>query len=91
MTTGPNRILDDFARLMTDAAGAAQGVRHEVETAFRSQAERVLNSMDVVQREEFEAVREMAIRAREENELLVARIEALEARLGDKDPGPKAM
>lgn len=91
MTTGPNRILDDFARLMTDAAGAAQGVRHEVETAFRSQAERVLNSMDVVQREEFEAVREMAIRAREENELLVARIEALEARLADKDDGPTAM
>lgn len=90
MTTGPNRILDDFARLMTDAAGAAQGVRREVETAFRSQAERVLNSMDVVQREEFEAVREMAIRAREENELLIARIEALEARL-EKDAGPEAM
>jgi BMFP domain-containing protein YqiC len=91
MTTGPNRILDDFARLMTDAAGAAQGVRHEVETAFRSQAERVLNSMDVVQREEFEAVREMAVRAREENELLIARIEALEARLAEKDPGPAVM
>jgi BMFP domain-containing protein YqiC len=91
MSTGSNRILDDFARLMTDAAGAAQGVRREVENAFRSQAERVLNSMDIVQREEFEAVREMAIRAREENELLIARIEALEARLGERDTGPAAM
>src|SRR6266540_1126389 len=52
MATGPNRILDEFAKLMTDAAGAAQGVRREVETAFRGQAERVLNSMDIVQREE---------------------------------------
>jgi len=82
MTTGPNRILDEFARLMTDAAGAAQGVRREVETAFRSQAERILNSMDVVQREEFEAVREMALKARAENEKLAARLAHLEAQLG---------
>jgi len=81
MSTGPNRILDEFAKLMTDAAGAAQGVRREVETAFRAQAERILNTMDVVQREEFEAVREMATRAREENARLSARIEALEAKL----------
>lgn len=81
MTTGTNRILDDFARLMTDAAGAAQGVRREMETAFRSQAERLLNSMDVVKREEFEAVREMAVKARDENEALLRRIEALEASL----------
>jgi BMFP domain-containing protein YqiC len=81
-TTGPNRILDDFAKLLTDAAGAAQGVRREVENAFRSQAERILNSMDIVQREEFDAVREMAVKARTENERLAARIEALEARLG---------
>ncbi|TDX87541.1 BMFP domain-containing protein YqiC [Neorhizobium sp. R1-B] len=81
MATGTNRILDDFARLMTDAAGAAQGVRKEVETAFHAQAERFLNNMDVVKREEFEAVREMAARARDENEALRARIEALEAKL----------
>lgn len=81
MTTGPNRILDEFAKLMTDAAGAAQGVRRELETAFRGQAERVLNSMDIVQREEFEAVREMAIKAREENERLSARIAELESQL----------
>ncbi len=84
MTSGPNRILDDFAKLMTDAAGAAQGVRREVETAFHAQAERWLNSMDVVKREEFEAVREMAIKARDENEALMARIVALEAKLADK-------
>lgn len=81
MTTGTNRIMDEFAKLMTDAAGAAQGVRKEVETAFNAQAERWLNSMDVVKREEFEAVREMAIKARDENDALLARIAALEAKL----------
>lgn len=84
MSTGPNRILDEFAKLMTDAAGAAQGVRREVETAFNAHAERWLNSMDVVKREEFEAVREMAIKARDENDALLARIEALEAKLAAK-------
>jgi len=81
MSTGTNRILDEFAKLVTDAAGAAQGVRREVETAFRAQAERLLNSMDLVQREEFDAARDMAVKAREENAKLLARIEALEARL----------
>ena len=81
MATGPNRILDEFAKLMTDAAGAAQGVRREVETAFRAQAELLLNSMEVVQREEFEAVRDMALKARAENKALAARIEALEAKI----------
>jgi BMFP domain-containing protein YqiC len=81
MNTGPNRILDEFAKLLTDAAGAAQGVRREVETAFKSQAEKVLNTMDVVQREEFEAVRDMAVKARAENKALAAQIAALEARL----------
>jgi BMFP domain-containing protein YqiC len=83
MSTGTNRILDDFAKLMTDAAGAAQGVRREMETAFRAQGERLLNSMDIVKREEFEAVREMALKAREENDALLARIAALEARLAE--------
>ena len=87
MSTGPNRIMDDFAKLMTDAAGAAQGVRREMETAFNAHAERWLNSMDVVKREEFEAVREMAIKARDENDALLKRIEALEAQLAAK---PKA-
>ncbi|MER8482920.1 accessory factor UbiK family protein [Mesorhizobium sp. M1322] len=83
MSTGPNRILDEFAKLMTDAAGAAQGVRREVETAFKGQAERVLNSMDLVQREEFEAARDMAVKAREENTRLAVCIEALEAKLAE--------
>jgi BMFP domain-containing protein YqiC len=86
MPTGSNRILDEFAKLMTDAAGAAQGVRREVENAFKAQAERLLNSMEVVQREEFEAVREMALKARAENRKLEARIAELEARLS-KTPG----
>ena len=91
MTTGPgNRILDDFAKLMTDAAGAAQGVRREAENIFRAQAERLLNSMDVVQREEFEAVRDMAAKARAENERLAQRLAALEARLDSTGTGVPA-
>jgi len=84
MTTGANRIMDEFAKLMTDAAGAAQGVRKEIETAFNAQAERWLNTLDIVKREEFEVVREMAIKARDENDALLARIEALEAKLAAK-------
>ena len=97
MTTGPNRILDEFAKLVTDAAGAAQGVRREMETAFRSQAEKILNTMEVVQREEFEAAREMAVKARAENKRLAARIEALEARIAaleaddDNNPGAEPL
>lgn len=86
MTTGPNRLLDEFAKLMTDAAGAAQGVRREMETAFRAQAERILNSMDVVKREEFEAAREMALKARAENKDLAARLAALEAQIEAMSP-----
>jgi BMFP domain-containing protein YqiC len=81
MSNGPNRILDEFARLMTDAAGAAQGVRREMETIFRTQAERILNSMDVVQREEFEAMRDMAAKARTENASLSRKIDELEERI----------
>jgi BMFP domain-containing protein YqiC len=79
MTQTSNRLFDEMARLMNDAAGVAQGVRREFDTLFRSQAERILRDLDIVQREEFEAVKEMARLAREENELLRARIEALEA------------
>ena len=75
------RIFDEMAKLMTDAAGVAQGVRREAETAVKTQAERLLSSMDVVSREEFEAVREMAATARDENEALKARLAALEAKL----------
>lgn len=79
MVTTSSRILDDIARLATDAAGAAQGVRREVETIVKSQIERLLRDLDVVTREEFEAVREMALLAREENDKLAARLAALEA------------
>ena len=78
MTQTNNRFLDELAKLMTDAAGAAQGMRRDFETLMRSQGERILRDMDVVQREEFEAVREMAVKAREENERLAVRVAALE-------------
>ncbi len=78
-TTG--RLYDEFAKLMNDAAGVAQGVRREFDTVLRAQADRVLRDLDVVQREELEAVKEMARLAREENETLKARVAALEARL----------
>ena len=84
MTTGPGRIFDEFAKLMTDAAGAAQGMKREAETMFHAQADRVMNGLDIVKREEFDAVREMAIKARDENDALKARIEALEAKLSEK-------
>ena len=86
MTQTSNRLLDEFAKLMTDMAGVAQGMRREVETAFRSQAERFLNDMDLVRREEFDAVKEMAARARDESESLKKRIAALEAKLGHAPP-----
>jgi BMFP domain-containing protein YqiC len=82
MVQTTNRFFDEVARLMNDAAGAAQGVRREVETLFRTQAERILRDLDVVKREDFEAVKDMARLAREENEALKARVAALEAALG---------
>src|SRR5712691_5178084 len=90
MTQTSNRFFDEIARLMNDAAGVASGVRREFDTVFRSQAERILRDLDVVQREDFEAVKEMARLAREENEELKARVAALEARLaaGGTTPPP---
>ena len=87
MTQTSNRFFDEMARLMNDAAGVASGVRREVETIFRNQADRVLRDLDVVKREEFEAVKEMARLAREENEALKARIAALEGKLAGAQPG----
>jgi BMFP domain-containing protein YqiC len=81
MTQSNNRLLDELAKLMTDAAGAAQGIRREVETLMKAQAERLLRDLDLVQREEFEAVKEMAAKAREENERLSARVAALESEI----------
>ena len=82
MVQTTNRFFDEVARLMNDAAGAAQGMRREVETLFRNQAERILHDLDVVKREDFEAVKDMARLAREENEALKTRVAALEAALG---------
>ncbi|MBV1696208.1 MAG: accessory factor UbiK family protein [Hyphomicrobiales bacterium] len=77
-----NRMLDDLARLMTDAAGLAQGAQQEMQALMRAQGERWVQSLDLVSREEFEAVKAMARKAREENEVLSQRLAALEARLG---------
>jgi BMFP domain-containing protein YqiC len=79
MTQSSNRILDEIARLATDAAGAAQGVRREVETVVRGQIERLIKEMDVATREEVEVLRDMVVAAREENERLEARLKVLEA------------
>ncbi len=97
MVQTTNRFFDEAARLMNDAAGVAQGVRREFETLFRTQAERILRDLDVVRRDEFEAVKEMARLAREQNEALTARVAALEAALAAKtataaaEPVPPAM
>jgi BMFP domain-containing protein YqiC len=85
------RILDDIARLVTDAAGVAQGVRREAETLARAQLDRLFATMDLVSREEFEAVRDMAALARDENDALRKRVEALEAQLASqaaRSPAP---
>ena len=81
MTQTSNRFFDEIGRLMNDAAGAAQGVKREVDAVVRNQAERILRDLDVVRREEFEAAKEMARIAREENEALKARVAALEAQV----------
>jgi BMFP domain-containing protein YqiC len=79
MTQTTGQFFDGIAKLMTDAAGAAQGMKTEFETAAKSQAERFLRGMDIPQREEFEAVKAMALKAREENERLAERVAGLEA------------
>ena len=78
-----NKIMDDISQLMTNAMGVAQGAREEAETAMSSMIDRWLADRDFVIREEFDAVRAMAQKAREENADLAARIAALEAKLGD--------
>ena len=87
MTQTSNRFFDEVARLMNDAAGVAQGIKREVDTMFKTQAEKWLRDLDLVKREEFEAVKDMARLAREENEVLRTRIAALEGKLGG---GPSA-
>ncbi len=79
-----NRMLDSLARLLTDAAGAAKSLRTEVETLVKQRLDRLAADMELVPREEFEAVKAMAAKARGENERLAARVAALEAKLGVK-------
>ncbi|MCR9126630.1 MAG: accessory factor UbiK family protein [Rhodobacteraceae bacterium] len=78
-----NKMMDDISQLMTNAMGVAQGAREEAETAMKSMIDRWLADRDFVTREEFDAVRAMAQKAREENAALAARIAALEAKNGD--------
>jgi len=85
-----NRLFDDFARLVGDATGAAQGVRREVETMVKSQFERLLRDMDVATREELDVLRDMVTDLRRENESLKLRLALLEGKGGDataNDPG----
>jgi BMFP domain-containing protein YqiC len=86
MAQTSSRFFDEIARLMNDAAGVAQGVRREFDTLFKTQAERWLRDLDLVKREEFEAVKDMARLAREENEALKARIATLEQKAGIASP-----
>lgn len=74
-----NRLFDDLARVASGAAGALSGVRSEIEEIFRQRIERFLADADMVPRDEFEAVKAVAVRAREEQEALARRVEALEA------------
>jgi BMFP domain-containing protein YqiC len=76
-----NRFFDDLARVANGAVGALSGVRSDIEGRFRDQLERVLAGMDVVSREEFEAVKAMAAKARDEQETLMRRVAALESEL----------
>jgi hypothetical protein len=84
MTQTSNRLFDEMARLMGDAASVAQGVRREAETVFRTQMERFVADMDLVKREEFDVVKDMVSKARAENEELKTRIAELEAKLKAK-------
>jgi hypothetical protein len=81
-----NRLLDDLARVATSALGIAAGMREEIEARLRDQFERILSNMDLVTREEFDAVKAMAAKARGEQEDLAARLVALEAQLGQAKP-----
>ena len=81
-----NPILDDLAKVATGAASAISGLREEIETRVRDQLSRLLDGMHLPSREEFEVVKAMAAKAREENEELRARIADLEAKIGRRDP-----
>ena len=79
MASASNRVFDDITKLLTNAAGAAHGARREIDTLLKTQIERVLNDLEIVKREEFDVVKAMATKAREENIALKARIKELES------------
>ncbi len=83
-----SHVLDDLAQLLSNAAGAAQGVRQEIETLVRHQAERLIADFDLVTREEFEAVRAMSIQLEKENRELRKRVKSLE-KTATKTPAKK--
>jgi BMFP domain-containing protein YqiC len=80
MVQTQNKLFDDLAKLATGAAGTLHGVKAELEGAVRQRVERLLSDMDLVTREEFEAIKAMALEARRENEALKARLDALEGK-----------
>ncbi len=82
-----NRLFDDLARLMTDAAGAAQGVRREAETVVRAQIERVIRDLDIASREELDVLRDLVTNLQAQNEALATRVAALEAKSGSAAAG----
>jgi BMFP domain-containing protein YqiC len=86
MTTTSSRFFDELAKLMTSATGAAQGMRREVDQLVQAQVERVLGNLQLVKREEFDVVREMAQKARQENEQLAKRLAEVEAKLNPPTP-----
>lgn len=86
MAQTDNPFLDGMARILTDAAGAAKSLRDEIDTFVRQRLERLVADMDFVPREEFEAVKAMAVKARAENERLEARIAALESKSASQSP-----
>jgi len=85
-----NRLLDDLVRVASGAFSALTGVRDEVEARLREQFEKILSRLDLVTREEFDAVQAIAVRARTEQEKLEARVAALESRLGGGGTSPQA-
>ncbi|MBA4783610.1 MAG: accessory factor UbiK family protein [Rhizobiales bacterium] len=90
MSQPTNRLLDEFAKLMTDVADVAQGFKREADNVVKSQLERFLSELDLVTREDFDAVKAMAAKAREENEALSVRLDALEKTLAKKATGSKS-
>lgn len=84
-----NRLFDDFVKVMNGAAGTIAGMTREAQTAFQERAREWIGGLDLVERDEFEAVKAMATAAREENKVLEARIAALEAATAGARPAPK--